>query len=96
MERRVKNIENYNHNLASQMISLLATINDNILSLSGNRKDRNQLEEDGNQNRDKDKMEDDKATDSTMEQDLANAQDQKAEEQHECAEAAQTMLEMEK
>ena len=41
-------------------------------------------------------MEDDKATDSTMEQDLANAQDQKAEEHHECAEAAQTMLDMEK
>ena len=96
MERRVKNIENYNHNLASQMISLLATINDNILSLSGNCKDRNQQEEGGNQNRDKDRMDDDKTTVSTMEQDLANAQDQIAEEQHERAEAAQTMLNMEK
>ena len=83
MERRVKNIENYNHNLASQMISLLATINDNILSLSGKLKDRNQLEEDV------------KAMDSTKDQDRTNAQDQKAEEQHECAEAAQTMLDME-
>ena len=96
MERRVKNIENYNHNLASQMISLLASINDNILSLSGKLKDRNQLEEGFYQNRDKDRLEDDKATDSTMEQDQVNAQDHKAEEQHECAEAAQTMLEMEK
>ena len=67
MERRVKNIENYNHNLASQMISLLASINDNILSLSGKLKDRNQLEEGFNQNRDKVRLEDDKATDSTME-----------------------------
>ena len=33
MERKVKNIENYNHNTASQIISLLASINDNILSL---------------------------------------------------------------
>ena len=41
-------------------------------------------------------MDDDKATVSTMEQDLANAQDQIAEEQHERAEAAQTMLNMEK
>lgn len=96
MERRVKNIENYNHNLASQMISLLASINDNILSLLENLKDRNQMEEDDKQNRDKDRLDVDKAKDSTMEQDLTNAQDHKAEEQQECAEAAQTMLEMEK
>ena len=67
MERRVKNIENYNHNLASQMISLLASINDNILSLSGNRIDRNQLEEEEDQNRDKDRLDEDKAKDSTLE-----------------------------
>ena len=96
MERRVKNIENYNHNTASQIISLLASINDNILSLSGNIIDRNQLEEEDDQNRDKDRLDEDKAKDSTLEQDLANVQDHKADEQQKCAEAAQTMLEMEK
>ena len=96
MERRVKNIENYNHNLASQMITLLATINDNILSLLGKSKDRDQQEEGGNQNREKDRKDDDKPTGSTIEQVLASAQDQNAEEQQERAEAAQTMLNMEK
>ena len=96
MERRVKNIENYNHNLASQMISLLASINDNILSLSGNLIDRNQLEDEEDQNRDKDRLDEDKATDNTLVQDLANVQDHKVEEKQKCAEAAQTMLEMEK
>ena len=96
MERRVKNIENYNHNTASQIISLLASINDNILSLSGNLIDRNQLEEEDDQNRDKVRLDEDKAEDSTLEQDLANVQEHKAEEQQKCAEAAQTMLEMEK
>ena len=78
------------------MISLLASINNNILSLLDNLKDRNQMEEDDKQNRDKDRLDVDKAKDSTMEQDLTNAQDHKVEEQQECAEAAQTMLEMEK
>ena len=87
MERRVKNIENYNHNLASQMISLLALINDNILSLSGNLIDRNQLEEEEDQNRDKDRLDEDKATENTLVQDLANIQDHKAEEQQKCVEA---------
>ena len=41
------------------MISLLGTINDNILSLLGNLKDRNLLVEEEGQNRDK-------ATDSTF------------------------------
>jgi len=67
MEKRVKNIENYNHKTASQIISLLALINDNILSLSGNIIDRNQLEEEDDQNRDKDRLDEDKAKDSTLE-----------------------------
>ena len=67
-----------------------------IFSLLGNLKDRNQLEEEDDQNRDKDRLDEDKATDSTLEQDLANVHDHKAEEQQKCAEAAQTMLEMEK
>ena len=98
MERRIKNLVNYNHNLASQMISLLGMINDNILSLSGNLKDRNLLVEEEGQNRDKARSDEDKATDSTfttLEQDLAKVQDQTAEEQQKIAEAAQTMHKME-
>ena len=95
MERRVKNIENYNHNLANQMISLLASINDNILSLSGNLRERNQLVEEEDQNRDKDRIDDDKAMDNTREQDFEKSHEYKAEEQQKCAEAAQTMLDME-
>lgn len=98
MERRIKNLENYNHNLENQMISLLGSINDNILSLLGNLKDRNLLVEEDGQNRDKARSDEDKATDSTfttLEQDLVNVQDHKAEEQQKFAKAAQTMHEME-
>jgi hypothetical protein len=98
MERRIKNLENYNHNLASQMISLLGIINDNILSLSGNLKERNMLVEEEGQNRDKARLDEDKAMDSTfttLEQDLVKVQDQTTEEQHKITKAAQTMHEIE-
>ena len=66
IERRVKNLENYNHNLASQMISLLSKINDNILSLLGELKDKGLLVGEEGQNRGKTRTDDDKATDSTF------------------------------
>ena len=34
-ERRIHNLENYNHNLANQMICPLKSINNNIISLTG-------------------------------------------------------------
>ena len=39
VERIILNLENYNHNLSNQMISLLNLINENILSLTGWLKD---------------------------------------------------------
>ena len=43
-ERRI-NLENYNHNLSNQMISLLSSINNNVMSLTGWIKDRGMQEE---------------------------------------------------
>ena len=44
-EKRIQNLENYNHNLANQMLSLLCSINDNITSLTSWVKDREGQEE---------------------------------------------------
>lgn len=66
VERRIKNLENYNHNLANQMISLLNSINENILSLSSDLKDRGLLAGEDGKDREKAKMDDNKATDSTF------------------------------
>ena len=65
-KRRFKNLENYNHNLESQMISLLSSMNDNIISLLGKLKDRNLLVEEEGHNRDKARSDEDKAKDSTL------------------------------
>ncbi len=65
-ERRIRNLENYNHNLASQMISLLSSMNDNIQSLASKLKDRGFTVEEAGQNREKAKLDDDKATISTF------------------------------
>ena len=49
VEKRIQNLENYNHNLANQMLSLLCSINDNITSLTSWVKDiEGQEEETGN------------------------------------------------
>lgn len=66
VERRIKNLENYNHNLANQMISLLNSINDNILSLSGDLKDRGMLAGEDGKDKGKARSDDDKATNSTF------------------------------
>lgn len=98
MERRIKILENYNHNLASQMISLLGMINDNILFLSSNLKDENVLVEEEGQSRDKARSNEDKAMDSTfttLEKDLVKVQDQTIEEQQKISKATQNMHEME-
>lgn len=97
-ERRIKNLENYNHNLASQMISLLSSINDNIITPLGNLKDRILLMEEEGKNRDKDRMDEDKAIDSmfiSLDQDMAKVQDQMAEEKQKIADVAQTMHKIE-
>ncbi len=98
-ERRLRNLENYNHNLASQMISLLTLMNYNIQSLTSKLKDRGLLVEEGGQNRYKAKSEDNKATINTltsMDQGMEKVQDQMKKEQQKIIEAAQTMQEIEK
>lgn len=44
-EKRIKNLENYNHNLTNQMIAILTSINDNISSLARMLKARGLLDE---------------------------------------------------
>ena len=58
-------MENYNHNLVNQMISLLNSINDNILSLTGVLKDTGLLGEDEGKDKDKARFDDEMAIDIT-------------------------------
>lgn len=62
----MKNLENYNHNLANQMISLLSSINDNILSLTSVLKDRGLLDGEDGKDRGRARSNDDKATNFTF------------------------------
>ena len=56
-EKRILNLKNYNHNLANQMISILNSINDNILSLTGVLKARGLLHENEEKDRGRARME---------------------------------------
>lgn len=102
IDRRVKNLENYNQNLANHMIYLLNSINNNILSLSGDLKDLKDISllgGDEGKDRGKARSEDVKVTDSTftsLDQDMEKAQDQMAEEHQKMFEAAQMMQDLEK
>ena len=64
-KRRILNLENYNHNLANQMISLLNSINGNILSLTSFLKDRGFLGEEDGKDRGKARSKDEMAMDIT-------------------------------
>ena len=52
-EKRIQNLENYNHNLANQILSLLSSINKNITSLMRWVKDRGGEEEETTKDREK-------------------------------------------
>ena len=66
IERRILDLENYNHNLSNQMISLLNLINDNILSLIGLIKDRGLLGNEEGKYRGKAKSNDETPTNITF------------------------------
>ena len=71
-EKRIQNLENYNHNLPNQMVSILTFINDNISSLTRMLKARGLLDENKEKDRARDRMEEDmmtKITFSTLDQD---------------------------
>ena len=61
VERRINNLENYNHNLSNQMISLLSSINKNIMSLTDWIKDRGTQEEEEGKDREKARPKEDSA-----------------------------------
>ena len=97
-KRRIQNLENYNHSLANQMISLLNSINDNILSSIGVLKVRGLLDEDGDKDRGRARTNEDVAIDITfasMDQDTQKTHEKMTEETHKAYEAAQTMQELE-
>lgn len=98
-KRRIQNLENYNHNLVNQMISILNSINENILSLTGVLKARGLLDEDDDKDRGRDRTDEDVATDITftsMDQDMQKTHEKMAEETHKAYGVAQTMQEFEK
>ena len=66
VEKRIQNLENYNHNLENQMISILNSINDNILSLTGMLKARGLLDENEEKDRERARMEEDVMMDITF------------------------------
>ena len=97
-ERRINNLKNYNHNLSNQMISLLSSINNNIMSLTGWIKDRGMQEEEDGKDREKARLEDDSAKDNIntgLDQEDQRAQQQEAEENQMAYEAAQVMQKLE-
>ena len=65
-EKRIQNLENYNHNLVNHMFSLLSSINNNIISLTGWIKDRETQDEEKGKDREEAKMKDDFAKDNTI------------------------------
>lgn len=98
-KRRIQNMENYNHNLVNQMISLLNSINDNILSLTGVLKARGLLDEDDEKDKGRARTDEDMATDITftsMDQEVQKTHEKMTEETHKAYEAIQTMQELER
>ena len=72
VEKRILNLENYNHNLANHMISILNSINDNIFPLIGMLKARGLLDENEEKDRRRARIEEDVPNDSmftSMDQD---------------------------
>ena len=60
-EKRILNLENYNHNLENQMISILNSINEKIPSLTGVLKVKGLSDENKEKDRGKARMEEDVA-----------------------------------
>ena len=89
-KKRIQNLENYNHNLANQMISILNSINDNILSLTTMLKSRGLLDESEDKDRERARMEEDvmiEITFSSLDQEGQKIQEQMVEETHKIYEA---------
>ena len=97
-KKRILNLENYIHNLANQMISILNSINDNIMSLTGMLKARGLLDESEDRDRVRAKMEEDMSIEITftsLDREAQKTQEKMVEETHKVYEAAQTMQELE-
>lgn len=65
-KQRILNLEQYNHNLVNQMISILNSINDNILFLTGMLKVKGLLDESEDKDRERARVEEDAVTKITF------------------------------
>ena len=88
-------MENYNHNLANQMLSLLCSINDNITSLTSWVKDRDGQVEETRKDREEAKTAKDNTL-SVQDQVDQKVQQMEAEENQLAFEATQVMQELER
>ena len=98
-ERRIKNLKNYNHNLLNQMFSLLSSINNNIMSLTGWIKERVMQEDEETKDWEKARLEVDPTNDNInigQDQEDQTANQQEAKENQMAYEAAQGMQELER
>ena len=98
-ERRIHNLENYNHNLSSQKISLLNSINNNILSLIGWLKYRVLQKDEDGKDREKTRLEEDSAKDNiytSQDHEDQRALQQEDEENQMAYKVAQVMQELER
>ena len=95
VEKRIQNLENYNHNLANQMLSLLCSINDNITSLTSQVKDREGQEDEIGKDSEEAKSEKDN-TFPILDQVDQKVQQMEVEENQLAFEATQVMQELER
>ena len=65
VEKGMQNLENYNHNMANQIISILNSLNENIVPLARKLKTSGFQEDNEEKDKEKDRMEEDTITDIT-------------------------------
>lgn len=65
-EKRMQNLETFNHNMANQMLTILNSLNENIISLGDKLKSRGFIMEKDWKDNDEDKMEEDTIMDITQ------------------------------
>lgn len=59
VEKRIHNLETYNHSMANQMISIMNCLNENIITLTGKLKARGVVVENEENDKGEDRMEED-------------------------------------
>ena len=95
----MQNLENYNRNMANQMISILNSLNDNITSLAGKLKAKGFLEVNEEKEKVEDRMDEGTTVEITvnhLDQTGQKNQDKMAKEIQKTYEATETMQDLER